>query len=269
MSAAELSEPAEAAIVGVVSGKGGVGKTNLVANVAVACRALGARVLVVDGDLGLANLDVLLGLAPVHSSADVLAGTCTLDEAIVEGPRGIHVLPAASGRADLTGLRPLELAGLLVPLFRASGRYDLVLLDAGAGIGASVLALAASCDRLLLVTTPEPTSLADAYATLKVIGRETPRLPMDLVVNGVRSAAEAHRTHARLAKLAQRFLSWSPRLVGHLPADPHLADAVARQRAVVEAFPNAPISRALVRLGDALLRAPRDRISEAEAVLET
>jgi flagellar biosynthesis protein FlhG len=269
MSAAEATRPAEAALIGVVSGKGGVGKTNLVANVAVACRALGARVLVVDGDLGLANLDVLLGLTPRLSSADVLAGRCSLEEAIVEGPRGIHVLPAASGSGDLAGLRPRELAALLVPLFRASGRYELVLLDAGAGLGASVLSLAASCDRLLLVTTPEPTSLADAYATLKVIGREAPLLPMDLVVNGVRSAADAQRTHARLAKLAQRFLSWSPPLLGHLPSDPRLAAAVARQRAVVEAFPNAPVSRALVQLAQALLRAPKSRLSESEAVAET
>jgi flagellar biosynthesis protein FlhG len=269
VSAAVANAAAEAAIVGVVSGKGGVGKTNLVANVAVAGAALGARVLVVDGDLGLANLDVLLGLAPGRSSADVLAGACTLEEAIVEGPRGIHVLPAASGRAELTGLRPRELAHVLVPLFRASARYDLVLLDAGAGLGASVLALAASCDRVLVLTTPEPTSLADAYATLKVLGREAPRLPMDLVVNGVKSVAEAHRTHARLAKLAERFLAWSPRLVGYLPADRHLAEAVARQKAVVEAFPNAPASRELVRLAATLLSAPRRRVCESEAVLDT
>lgn len=269
MSAMRKSESSGAAIIGVVSGKGGVGKTNLVANVAVACHGLGARVLVVDGDLGLANVDVLLGLASVRSSADVLGGRCSLEEAIIEGPRGIHVLPAASGRAELTGLRPRALAGLLVPLFRASRRYDLVLVDAAAGLGGSVLSLAACCDRLLLVTTPEPTSLADAYATLKVIGHELPRPPVDLVVNGVSGAAEARRTHARLAKLTKQFLSWSPGLLGHLPADPRLGQAVVRQRAVVEAFPNAPISRELVRLAEGLMHSPRTRIAESETVVET
>jgi len=263
-----MSRGDDTAIVGVVSGKGGVGKTNLVANVAIACRSMGARVLVVDGDLGLANVDVLLGLTPAWSAADVLAGACSLEAAIVEGPRGIHVLPAASGNAELAALRPRQLARLLVPLFRAKGHYDLVLLDAAAGLGPSVLGLAACCDRLILVTTPEPTSLADAYATLKVLGREPPRLPIDLIVNGVRNAADAKRTHERLCKLALRFLDWAPALLGHLPSDPRLAEAVIRQKAVVEAFPNARVSRELIRVAEHVLLASRTRLAEAEALIQ-
>lgn len=254
--------------VGVVSGKGGVGKTNLAANVAVAARGMGARVLVVDGDLGLANLDVLLGIVSLRNAADVLSGSCSLSEAIAIGPCGIHVLPAASARDDLTALRPRELAALLVPLFRAAERYDLVLIDAGAGVGPSVLGLAAACDRLLLVTTPEPTAFADAYAMLKVAGRELAGIPIELVVNETRTPQDARRIHHRLCKLARRFLSQAPTLIGAVPQDPFLAQAVARQQAVVDSFPSAPSSRAFQRLAARLLDSPRPRLVDAAAAME-
>lgn len=256
------------ALVGVISGKGGVGKTNLAVNVAVAARELGARVLLVDGDLGLANVDVLLGLTPSRSGADVLAHQVALSEAISEGPRGIHVLPAASAREDLCALRPRELAALLVPLFRAAERYELVLIDAGAGIGPSVLGLAAACDRLLLVTTPEPTAFADAYAMLKVASRELADVPIELVVNETRAAYDARRTHHRLCKLTRRFLSQAPPLAGAIPQDAFLAQAVARQRAVVDSFPSAPSSRVFQRLAVRLLESPRSRVAEHGGALE-
>ncbi len=257
----------ETPIVGVVSGKGGVGKTNLVANVAVAASRLGGRVLVVDGDLGLANLDVLLGLAPRRTAADVLDGACALEDALVEGPHGIHLLPASSGRADLWTQRPRELARLLVPLFRAAQRYDLVLLDAGAGLGPVVVGLTLACHRAILVTTPEPTALTDAYATLKVLGREDPDLPIELLVNGAAGAREARRVHEGLERVTRRFLESSPPLIGFLPDDPRLAEAVASQRAVVEAHPDAPSSRALVGLAQRLLRErPPRRVSSDASV---
>jgi flagellar biosynthesis protein FlhG len=251
--------------VGVVSGKGGVGKTNVAVNLAVATAGLGAKVLLVDGDLGLANVDVLLGLRPAHSALDVLEGRCTLSQALVEGPRGIHVLAAASGRAELPGLRPRALAPLLVPLYRAAGAYDLVLLDVGAGIGAAALGLAAACDRALLVTTPDPTALADAYATLKVLGREAPDLPLAVVVNEARHESQARDTHRLLERLARRFLGTAPPFLGHLPRDARLAQAVRQQRAVVELFPTAAASRALVRLADALVREARGQGPDAAA----
>ncbi len=241
-------------LIAVVSGKGGVGKTNLVANLAVAAAGQGARVLLVDGDLGLANLDVLLGLTPTLTLADVLEGRCRLEEARLEGPRGIHVLPAAAGRCDLPALRPRELAPLLAPLWRLAERYDLALVDAGAGVGPAVVSLAASCRRALLLTTPEPTAFADAYATLKVLHTEAPGLPVELVVNAARDELAAHATHERLARLAGRFLGASLGFRGFLPRDPRLADAVARQSAVVEAFPAAKSSRHLVALARDLLR---------------
>jgi flagellar biosynthesis protein FlhG len=263
-----MSDLDRTAFVGVISGKGGVGKTNLAVNVAIAARELGARVLVVDGDLGLANVDVLLGLTPSRSAADVLDGRAALGDVVTQGPRGIHVLPAAAARKDLTALRPRELAALLVPLFRAAQAYDLVLVDTGAGIGPSVLGLAAACERLLLVTTPEPTAFADAYAMLKVAGRELQGIPVELVVNETRASHEARRTHHRLCKLARRFLTQAPPLAAAIPQDAFLVQAVSRQRAVVDSFPSAPSSRVFQRLAVRLLEAPRSRIAEKATALE-
>ena len=254
-----------AQLVGVLSGKGGVGKTNLVVNVAVAAAGLGARVLVVDGDLGLANVDLLLGLTAPRNVSDVLSGECTLEEALLQGPRGIHLLPAASGRSDLTSLRPIGLSRLLVPLYRAAHRYDLVLADLGAGVGASVIGLAAACDRAILVTTSEPTSLADAYATLKVLGGEAPTLPVGVLVNSVRDEIEGRDAHARLERVAQRFLHRSPPFLGCVPRDSRLAEAVQLQQAVVEAFPTAASSRGLIQLAARLLREGRRRPSDLSA----
>lgn len=246
-----------APIVGFFSGKGGVGKTNVAANVAVAARGLGKRVLLVDGDLGLANVDVLLGIAPHRTLGNLLDGECTLDEAVVVGPRGVHVVPAATARSELSARGPLELSRLLVPLFAETRAYELVVLDIGAGIGPSAMALAASCDRAVLVTTPEPTSVADAYAALKVLRREAPDVPVEILVNEADGAVEAHDTHRQLDLLARRFLDVSPALLGHLPSDRRLARAVRQQMAVVEAFPAARASRSLVRLTERILRGTR------------
>jgi flagellar biosynthesis protein FlhG len=241
-------------LVAVLSGKGGVGKTNVVASLAVAAARRGARVLLVDGDLGLANVDVLLGLTPSRSVGDVLSGGCDLEDAVVEGPCGVRILPATSGRSELAAVGGHRMATLVAGLWRAAAHHDLVLVDAGAGIGPSVLGLAAACVRGLLLTTPEPTSLADAYATLKVLGHHAPALRISLLVNGARDELEARRTHDRLDRLSRRFLERPLPWGDFLPHDPRVAAAVARQRAVVEAFPQAPWSRRLLGVADRLLR---------------
>ncbi len=243
--------------VAVVSGKGGVGKTHLVVNLGVAAAARGTRVLVVDGDLGLANIDVLLGLVPERSIADVVAGECSLSEALLPGPGGIHVLPAASGRSELAALGGNRLTRLVAELWNAAREFDLVLIDAGAGIGSSVVGLAAACTRGLLVTTPEPTSLADAYATRKVLRHYAPALDLSLVVNHAKSELEAHRTHTQLDRLSRRFLSAPIALSGFLPRDPKVGEAARLQQPVSLAFPQSPFARRLLPLADALVTVAR------------
>ncbi len=249
--------------VALVSGKGGVGKTNLVANLAVAAARLDARVLAVDGDLSLANVDVLLGLVPPYTLADVFEGHCQLEDAIVRGPHGVHLLPAATARPELAALGGTLLDALVAPVAEASRIYDLVLVDAGAGIGPTVMGLADLCERVLVVTTPEPTSLADAYATIKVLTQQASRREIEVLVNGARTTRDARECSEHLRRLADRFLGVPLRHFGHLPLDPKLAAAVTRQRAVVDLFPNAPSSRRLVALAEQLLKA---RASQARTV---
>ncbi len=243
--------------VAAVSGKGGVGKTNLMANLAIASAGLGARVLLVDGDLGLANVDVLLGLSPEQSLADVLEGRCSLDEALVAGPRGIHVLPAASARKDLAALEGSHLACLRELVQGAAAGYDLVLIDAGAGIGPTPLGLTVGCDPVLVVTNAEPISLADAYATLKLVHQTSPTSRLELVVNSVPHETEARRVHAQLERVTRRFLRFEIGYRGHLPHDPRLVEAVRCQQAVVEAFPTSKVARRIARLAAGLLREGR------------
>lgn len=240
--------------IAVVSGKGGVGKTNLVVNLAIAAANLGAEVLAVDGDLGLANIDVLLGLVPSRNAADVIDGICELDEATIPGPHGVRFIAAGSARSELAALDRDSLQALLRPIARASTNYDLVLVDAGAGVGPTVVGLAVSCARVIVVTTPEPTSLADAYATLKVLHQRDGRRHFEMVVNEARSEREARETHAHLRRLTRRFLDSDVAYLGFLPADPRLALAVGRQRAVVDLYPGAPSSRHLVALAERLVK---------------
>jgi flagellar biosynthesis protein FlhG len=244
-------------LIAVVSGKGGVGKTNLAANLAVAAARGGARVLLADGALGVSNVDVLLGLAPQRTLADVAEGRCGLEDALAVGPAGLAVLPAAGGRADLAALGARALAPLALALRRLAAGYDLALLDAATGVGPAVVALAGASPRRLLVATPEPTSLADAYAALKVLDQEAGPAPVALVVNEADGEREARAVHERLSRLAERFLQREVGWLGWLPRDRLLAAAVARQRAVVEIFPRSPAAWRLVELAERLLAEAR------------
>ncbi len=255
MSAAEQHTPSPGSrrprtgqVLCALSGKGGVGKTSAICNLAVAAGRRGARVLLVDGDLGLANIDVLLGLAPERNVEDVLAGRCALEEALSPGPAGISLLPAASGRRELAGLGEPALGALLELLRDASADFDLVAIDAGAGVGSVAIELGAFADTALLVTTAEPTALVDAYATLKLLWQRRQALRVDLLVNGVRNAAAAHTVSTQLERLSGRFLENRARFVGWIPHDRRVGDAVVRQRAVVELFPTAAVSRRLEAL---------------------
>lgn len=240
-------------LTAVVSGKGGVGKTVIVANVAVAAAGIGARVLVVDGDMGLSNLDLLMGLSPTLNVVDVLTGRCSFGEALVKGPKGIDLLPAGSGRRDLSVFETGGSERLMQLLAVASADYDLILLDAGAGIGKVVIDLALLSSRVLLVAIPEPTSYADAYATCKTLWLANPNLQIETLINCSENLQEGRRVHAHLEMMCDRFLNKQLDLRGILPRDRRVREAVVRQRVVVEAFPNCEIARCFGDLAQQLV----------------
>ena len=238
--------PRRARIMAVTSGKGGVGKTFLSANLAAALARRGKRVLVLDADLGLANLDVVLNLFPKVTLHDVFTGKNTLEEAILHAPGGFSVLLAGSGLVEYSRLTPEIRAQLLQIIDAVAPRFDHILLDTGAGISDVVLYAVSLADEVLVVATPEPTSMTDAYALIKVLATQQKRQEIRLVVNQAGRAGEGRVIRGQLQRVVDRFVtpllphgSLAPRLdlVGELPLDPAVREAVKRRQLLLELMP--------------------------------
>jgi len=249
--------PAPRLSVAVASGKGGVGKTNLVTNLAVVLAGRGQRVLLVDGDLSLANVDLLLGVAPRHTLYDVVTGAQSIERVVLHGARGVDLLPAASGLEGMADLDEYRRENLLRLIGEVARTYDVLLVDTGAGIHRQNLRLAASTTEILVLTTPEPPAFADAYATLKVLAGQPGEVRPRLVVNMVRGARHAARVAERLQRVTARFLGFSPELLGFIPRDEQVRRAVRAQRPFVLAAPRSPASLAVGEIAARLL--PRSR----------
>ena len=241
-------------VLAVTSGKGGVGKTFVSANLAAALARRGLRVLVLDADLGLANLDVVLNLYPKTTLHDVFTGKSKLDEAIIKAPGGFSVLLAGSGMVEYSRLTPeirdefLRVMESLVP------RYDVVLLDTGAGISDVVLFAVSLASEILLVVTPEPTSLTDAYATIKVLVGQQKRQNIRLIVNQTARMGDGRAITVQLQQVVDRFVPGEPgkpvKLIhmGDIPADPAVRQAVMRRQLLMQNSPGCPASLSLVQL---------------------
>lgn len=240
-----------ARITAVTSGKGGVGKTFTSANLAAALARAGQRVLVLDADLGLANLDVVLNLAARVTLHDVFTGRAKLDEALTPAPGGFTVLLAGSGLVEYSRMTPEVRDKLLALINQVRPRFDQVLLDSGAGISDVVLFTVSLADEVLVVATPEPTSLTDAYATIKVLAAQQAARPFRLLVNQVRRAGEGRTVHGQLQQVIDRFVSpelASPlklTLIGEVPLDPAVRDSVQQRQLLMECQPGSPAALAL------------------------
>lgn len=241
-------------VITVTSGKGGVGKTNVVTNLAIALSRAGKRVLVLDADLGLGNIDVLLGLTPKYTLEHVLSGTRSLSEIILQGPSGIRILPASSGLSQLTALTEPQHLILQAELEQVSHLIDILLIDTGAGISSNVTFFAAAAQSIIVVVSPEPTSLTDAYALMKVLLRQYRERKFHVLVNLAKSPNEAARVFAKLEVAASRFLQISIDYLGAVPLDDYLPMAVIQQRAVLDRYPQAPSSRAFLSLTETVDR---------------
>lgn len=240
--------------VAVGSGKGGVGKTWFAVTLAHALARSGRKVLLFDADLGLANIDIQLGLTPVLDLGSVLLGTATLTDAIAHFvPGGFDILAGRSGSGSLAAVEPAALERLLSLLAVASARYDTVLLDLGAGLDRSVRRIAAWADTLLVVATEEPTSLTDTYATLKLYAADQPGGDARLVVNQSSTPAAGERTAATLTRACMAFLGRAPAVAGNIRRDPHVQDAIRRQIPLLTRHPNCPASLDVERIAAGLV----------------
>lgn len=240
-------------LLAVASGKGGTGKTNLAVNLALAFRERGLPVLLVDADVGLANADLVLGVEPRVHLGHVLSGQARLSEAVVPGPLGLRLLPGGTALEDLAALSPQQMLGLLEDLTLTVPGGEVVLLDLGAGLSPLVRALLGAAPEVVVVVTPEPTSLADAYATIKVLAREGADACIYLVVNQAESPAEARDVARTLARAARRYLGVAVTDLGYVPRDASVPRAVRERRPFLLARPNAPASRAVRELAGRLL----------------
>jgi flagellar biosynthesis protein FlhG len=229
----------------ITSGKGGVGKTSLAVNLALALAQAGERTRLVDGDLGLANVDVLLNLHPRHSLRDVIANGMPLEEVILTGPAGLEIIPAASGVEALANLSRVARQFLVNRLQSLSLGAGVTILDTGAGVSKTVLTLALAADEVFVVTTPEPTAITDAYAMVKILTRRRQNLPVQLVVNLAEHAGQAREVHGHLERIIRRFLNREIALAGWIPRDACVERAVREQRPLALFFPYARATEAI------------------------
>lgn len=232
-------------VIAVTGGKGGVGKTNVSVNLSLALADLGRRVMLLDADLGLANVDVLLGLTPKRTLADVINGECDLKDVLIQGPGGIRIVPAASGTQSMVQLSPMQHAGLIQAFSEIGYNVDVLVVDTAAGIGDGVVSFVRAAQEVIVVVCDEPTSITDAYALIKLLNRDYGMNRFRVLANMAHSPQEGRNLFAKLTKVTDRFLDdVALQYLGAVPYDESVRKAVQKQRAVYEAFPRSKCSLA-------------------------
>lgn len=240
-------------VLSVTSGKGGVGKTSIVVNMAILLASRGKKVLVLDADLGLANVDVMLGLAPKLTIKHVLDGQCSLADIVLEGPGGIKIIPASSGIQELSELKPEQQISIMDALDHFEGDLDFMFVDTGAGISKNVMYFNAASQRIIVVATPEPTSITDAYALIKVLCRQYGIKRFDLIVNNVTSKSEGDQVAEKLSLVCERFLGdVALEILGSIPHDKTIPECIKAQKAFVDVHPQSEVTKRLSRIAGKL-----------------
>lgn len=245
-----MSKPHPVQVIAVSGGKGGVGKSNISVNLGIALAQKGRRVVLLDADLGLANIDVLLGITANRNMADVLAGDCDLRDILVNGPGGIRIVPASSGTQRMTQLSSMEHAGLINAFSELGDQIDVLIVDTAAGISESVVSFLRASQELLLVVCDEPTSITDCYALIKLMNRDYATNRFRILANQVRNEQEGRHLFEKLTRVTERFLDVALQYVGMVPYDEAVKKAVQRQKAVLEAYPRAKASLAIKALAE-------------------
>lgn len=251
-------------VIAVTSGKGGVGKSTVSINLATALAAAGSRVTLLDADLGLANIDVLLGLSATRTLANVLDGECSLRDILLDGPAGVQIVPASSGVQRMAELTDNERIGLMRAFSDIEDTMDVMIVDTAAGIAANSLQFCEASQEVLVVVCNDPASITDAYATIKVLNQRTGRTRFRVLVNMAHSDHEARDIFARLVKATDRFLDVALDFVGVIPFDRCVAQAARRRAPVVSAYPASPAGTAFKRLAGVADKWPEPRAASGQ-----
>jgi len=242
------SPPRPVKVIAVASGKGGVGKTNVTVNLGVALASQGKQVLLLDADLGMANIDVMLGLHPQYNLLHVLDGSKTLSEIIVEGPSGLKIIPATSGVQKMAELSPAEHAGMIQAFSEMDDQIDILMIDSAAGISDSVVSFTRAAQEVIVVVCDEPASITDAYAFIKLLSREYDVVHFHVIANMTRSVQEGRELFNKISLVCDKFLEVNLDFMGIVPFDEDLRRAVKKQRAVVEFIPRSKSATAFMHL---------------------
>lgn len=242
-----------ARVVAVTSGKGGVGKTNTSVNLAIAMAQRGNRVILLDADLGLANVEVLLGLNSLYNLQHVITGEKQMAQILVEGPGGIGVVPGTSGLAKLADLSERARENVMAGLRQMQERADFVVIDTMAGIGRSAISFVVAADEVLLVTTPEPSAIVDAYAMLKTAYQRRDDAIVRLITNMVLNKKQASLVYSKLSNASQQYLGRKLSYLGMVTRDPHVSQAVMQSHPFVLRYPNSPAAKNVMDIADRLI----------------
>lgn len=243
-------------VIATTSGKGGVGKTNIVANLGFALSQMGKKVLILDADLGLGNIDVLLGLTPKYNLSHVVMGEKTIPEIVIEGPMKLKILPASSGIQELSQLTEDQRIRILAELKLFLDPIDVLLIDTAAGISSNVMYFNTAAQQILVVVTPEPTSMTDAYALMKVMSLKYAKKNFKLLVNLASNSREAYEIFRQLTLVSSRFLDITIDYLGHVPVDDKLTKSVKRQRLLCDMYPESAGSKCFFTLAEQICKLP-------------
>lgn len=235
-------------VIAITSGKGGVGKTNLSVNIGVSLAKIGRRTAILDADMGLANVDILLGIFPEYNLSHVLNGEKSLKEIMLTGPAGLKIIPASSGIQRMSELSNIEQAGVIRAFSEIDNELDVLIVDTAAGISATVVNFARACQEIIVVVCDEPTSLADAYAYIKLLNRDYNLNSFRIITNMVQSVEHGQALFNKLSKVTDRYLDVALHFVGAVPHDEYLKKSVQKQTPVVEAFPQSKSALAIKNL---------------------
>ena len=257
-------------VIAITGGKGGVGKTNVSVNLAIALAMQGQKVMLLDADLGLANVDVMLGLSTKLNLANVLAGECELRDIVIEGPQGLQIIPASSGTKNMSELSILEHAGIIQAFSEIGHNLDYLVVDTAAGITDMVVSFIRASQEVITVVCDEPTSITDAYALMKVLNRDHQLVRFHVLANMVRTSQEGRELFAKLRGVCDRFLDVTLDYLGAVPFDENARNSIRKQKALVEAFPRSPAAIAIKTLAKKIQQwpIPKDASGQIEFFME-
>ena len=238
--------------IAITSGKGGVGKSSIVSNMAYLLSSMRKSTYILDADLALGNIDIMLGMVPKFNIRDLINGTKSMSDIIVDGPFGIKIIPATSGITEFSNLS-MDEKNILLSSFQDIPDYDFLLMDTSAGISSNVVYFNAISQDVFVIITPDPASLTDSYATIKVLNRETGRRDFQIIVNMVRDEKEALDMYKKILLVTDRFLNISLDFVGYIPLDKNVNMAVKKQRLWAENFPETYATKALMQICNRLV----------------